>query len=117
MKKRSENEGANETISCGCPSIPGIAPRVAPRIVVSRIPQVVGCHSENGISYSENGISNSESCSENTPGTLPELREGPFHSESVFPEIGVVPRLLIFVFRQSRHLKHPNRLLSTQVGT
>ena len=29
------------------------------------------------------------------PGTLPELREWPFHSESVFPEIGVVPRLLI----------------------
>ena len=28
------------------------------------------------------------------PGTLPELREWPFHSESVFPEIGVVPRLL-----------------------
>ena len=28
------------------------------------------------------------------PGTLPELRERPFRSESVFPEIGVVPRLL-----------------------
>ena len=28
------------------------------------------------------------------PGTLPELREWPFHSESVFPEIGVVPTLL-----------------------
>ena len=28
------------------------------------------------------------------PGILPELREWPFHSESVFPEIGVVPRLL-----------------------
>ena len=30
------------------------------------------------------------------PGTLPDLRsrEWPFHSESVFPEIGVVPRLL-----------------------
>ena len=26
------------------------------------------------------------------PGTLPELREWPFHSESVFPEIGVVSR-------------------------
>ena len=30
-----------------------------------RIARVVGCHSENGISYSENGILNSESCSEN----------------------------------------------------
>ena len=29
------------------------------------------------------------------PGTLRELREWPFHSESVFLEIGVVPRLLI----------------------
>ena len=28
------------------------------------------------------------------PGTLRELREWPFHSESAFPEIGVVPRLL-----------------------
>ena len=28
------------------------------------------------------------------PGTLRELREWPFHSESVSPEIGVVPRLL-----------------------
>ena len=28
------------------------------------------------------------------PGTLRELREWPFQSESVFPEIGVVPRLL-----------------------
>ena len=30
------------------------------------------------------------------PGTLRELREWPFHSESFFPEIGVVPRLLTF---------------------
>ena len=29
------------------------------------------------------------------PGTLRELREWPLHSESVLPEIGVVPRLLI----------------------
>ena len=32
------------------------------------------------------------------PGTLPELREWPFHSESVFSKIGVVPRLLIWEF-------------------
>ena len=31
------------------------------------------------------------------PGTLRGLREGPFHSESVFPEIGVVSRLLTSV--------------------
>ena len=31
------------------------------------------------------------------PGTLRELREWPFHSERVFPDIGVVPRLLKYV--------------------
>ena len=34
LKKRSENAGANENLSRGFPSIPGIAPGVAPRIVV-----------------------------------------------------------------------------------
>ena len=33
-KKRSENEGANENLSCGFSSILGIAPGVAPRIAV-----------------------------------------------------------------------------------
>ena len=33
LKKRSENEGANENLSGGFAAIPGIAPRVAPRIV------------------------------------------------------------------------------------
>ena len=32
------------------------------------------------------------------PGTLRQLREWPFHSESVSPEIGVVPRLLKYAF-------------------
>ena len=34
LKKRSENAGANENLSCRFPSIPRIAPGVAPRIVV-----------------------------------------------------------------------------------
>ena len=34
LKKRSENSGANENLSNGFAAIPGIAPRVAPRIVV-----------------------------------------------------------------------------------
>ena len=34
LKKSSENVGANENLSCGFPSIPGIAPGVAPRIPV-----------------------------------------------------------------------------------
>ena len=58
LKKRSEDGGANENLSCGFPSIPGIAPGVAPRIVVfvlllkswDAIPRM-------GISYPENGIS------------------------------------------------------------
>ena len=33
-KKRSENDGANENLSCGFPSTLGIAPEVAPRIAV-----------------------------------------------------------------------------------
>ena len=38
------------------------------------------------------------------PGTLPELREWPFHSESVFPEIGVVPRLLMHCLRSRKEV-------------
>ena len=33
LKKRSENAGAHENFSCAFPPIPGIPPRVAPRIV------------------------------------------------------------------------------------
>ena len=56
-----------------------------------RIAQVVGCQSENGLSYSKNGISNCDLLLEYA-GTLRELREWPFHSESVFPEICQDPR-------------------------
>ena len=35
LKKRSENAGANESLSGGFAAIPGIAPRVAPRILGS----------------------------------------------------------------------------------
>ena len=60
-----------------------------------RIAQVVRCHSGNGISYSENhAVSEFRELLREYPGTLLELRECPFHSESVFPEIGVVFRLL-----------------------
>ena len=38
------------------------------------------------------------------PGTLPELREWSFHSESVFPEIGVVPRPLQIDGSSGAHL-------------
>ena len=63
----------------GVQPIPRVAPRVAPRIGFSH---KLGreCHSEN--------------CSENTPEFRELLREWPFHSESVFFKIGVVPRFL-----------------------
>ena len=42
------------------------------------------------------------------PGTLRELRKWPFHSESVFPEIGVVPTLVCS--RDRREITSPNAL-------
>ena len=49
-RKRSENAGASEDLSCGFPSIWGVALGVAPRILKFHIAQVVRCHSRNGIS-------------------------------------------------------------------
>ena len=49
-----------------------------------RTAQVVGCHSENGISYSENGISNSESCSENAPELSESSENGLFTPRTAF---------------------------------
>ena len=92
LKKRSENAGSNVNISCGSAAIPGIAPRVAPRIVgfvlISERP-----FREWNFVFREWNFQFRELLRE-YPGTLQELREWPFHSESVFPEIGVVPRLL-----------------------
>ena len=56
-----------------------------------RIDQVVGCHSENEISYSENGISNSESCSENTPELSESSENGPFTPRVFFLKLGWSP--------------------------
>ena len=56
-----------------------------------RIAQVVGSHSENGISYSENGILNSESCSENTP-ELSESSENVLTPRAFFLKLGWSPR-------------------------
>ena len=77
-KKRSENLGWN----FGVQPIPRVAPRVAPRIGFSH---KLGreCHSEN--------------CSEHTLEFRELLREWPFHSESIFFKIGVVPRLLNYI--------------------
>ena len=43
-------EGQMKIFHVGSQSVPGIPPGVAPGIVFFRIAQVVGCHSENGIS-------------------------------------------------------------------
>ena len=86
-KKRSENLGWN----FGVQPIPRVAPRVAPRI---------------GFSHKLGRDCHSESCSENTPEFRELLREWPFHSESVFFKIGVVPRFLKVVFVQTLLVKN-----------
>ena len=67
--------------SCGFLSIPGIASGVAPENCGFRIAQVVGCHSENGISHSENGI-------ENTPELSESSENGLFTSRAFFLRLG-----------------------------
>ena len=56
-----------------------------------RIAQVVGCHSENRISYSEHGISNSESCSGNTPERSQSYENGLFTPRAFFLKLGWSP--------------------------
>ena len=86
-KKTLRDAEAKQNLSCWFHSIPGIAPRVALRIV--------GCHSENWISQPEKPYLKSESYSKTTLCNSPqEFREWFFRSESVLPEIGVIPRLL-----------------------
>ena len=53
--------------------------------------------SENRFSHKLGRECHSENCSENAPEFRELLRELPFHSESIFFKIGVVPRFLIFV--------------------
>ena len=74
LKNRSENAGANENLSWGFPPIPGIAPRVAPRIVVSVL--LKSCDAIPRMEFRE--------LLREYPGTLREHRELPFHSQCVF---------------------------------
>ena len=94
LKKRSENAGANENLLCAFPRNSGNRSESCSENCGFRIAQVARHHSENGISRSENYFCELRELLREYPGTLPELREWPFCSESVFPEIGVVPRLL-----------------------
>ena len=84
---------ANENISCGLPSIPGIAPGVAPRILGFVLLKSRDAMPRMEFYIREWNFEFRELLRE-YPGTLRELRGWPFHSESVFPEIGVVSRLL-----------------------
>ena len=93
LKKRPENGGANENLSCGFPSLPGIAPGVAPRIVV-----FVLLKSWDAIPRTEFRIPRMEfqipRVAPRIPRNSPRAPRMAFPSESVFREIGVVPRLL-----------------------
>ena len=74
-----------------------------------RIAQVVRCHSENGISILRI-ILWTPRAAQRISRNSPKGPEWPFHSESVFPEIGVVPRLLIFVASDFRKKLHPREI-------
>ena len=90
LKKRSENAWANENLSCGFPSTPGIAPGLAPRVAV-----FVLLESWDAIPRmefeSENGISNSKSRSENIPKLSESSENGLFTPRAFFLKLGLSP--------------------------
>ena len=90
LKKRSQNAGANESLSCGFPSIPGIALGVAPRIVV-----FVLLKSWDAIPRIEFRIPRMEFRSPRVapriPRNSPRAPRMAFHSESVFLKLGWSP--------------------------
>ena len=88
-KKTFENAWTNDNFSCGFPSIPGIAPGVAPRIVVLHCTSRETRFRKWDFAFRDL-FSEVRELLREYPGTLPELREWPFHSESVLLEIGVV---------------------------
>ena len=103
-KKRSENEWANENLSCGFPSTPGIAPgSCSEELWFSYCSSREMPFREWNFVFREWTFEFRELLREH-PETLRELREWPFHSESVFPEIGVVPRLLNYRWRKNRRV-------------
>ena len=85
-KKRSENVGANEFFHVGSRQYRESLRELLRELWFSYC-------SSRGMPFREWNFEFRELLWE-YPGTLLELREWPFHSESVFPEIGVVPRLL-----------------------
>ena len=96
-KKSSENEGANENLSGGFAASPGIAPRVAPRIVGFVL--IIGRERP----FREGNFVRIPRMEFPIPRAAPRIPRNspraprmkwPFRSESVFPEIGAVPRLL-----------------------
>ena len=105
LENRSENEGARENLSCGFPSIPGIAPGVALRRIV-----VFGLlKSWDAIPRMEFRIPRTEF---RTPRAAPRMpRNSPraarmaFSLRERFPEIGLAPSLLIRGPFEPRHRK------------
>ena len=94
-KKRSENAGANENLSCAFPKIQESL-REFGELWLSHCSSRETPFREWDFSFRELFFELRELLREYpTTLRLPELREWPFRSESIFPEIGVVPRLLI----------------------
>ena len=92
-KKTSENAGANENLSCRCPSNSRIAPAVAPRIVVSYCSSREMPFREWNFAFRKS-VSELRELLREYPRTLRELREWPSHSKSIFLAIGMAPSLL-----------------------
>ena len=100
-KKAPRMDWANENISCGFPSIPESLRELLRELWFSYCSSRGMPFREWNFVFREWNFEFRELLRE-CPGTLPELREWPFHSESFFPEIGVVPRLLRFVIQCRR---------------
>ena len=94
LKKRSENAGANENLRVGSRQFRESLRELLRELWVSYWSSRERPFREWNFVFREWNFQFRELLRE-YPGTLRELREWPSHSESVFPEIGVVPRLLI----------------------
>ena len=90
-KMLRERCGQMKILSCGVPVNSGNRSGSCSENCGFRIAQVVGCHSENGISHSKNGILNSESCSEHTPELSESSENGLFTPRAFFLKLGWSP--------------------------
>ena len=84
-------KGANEHLSCRCPSIPGIAPGVAPRIVVFVLLKVVSAIPRMEFRIPRITFLNSERCSENTLDLSESSENDLFTPRAFFLKLGLSP--------------------------